>query len=62
VNLLYGRLDRGRALIGGIELAAPEHAEAEEQPAVACVRPYDIEIERVFIRPRRFDLFPSQLH
>src|SRR5258708_9833947 len=118
VNLFHGRLHRGRALIGGIEFDAPEHAEAEEQPAVAYVRPHDIEIERVsggervrpvpivhvlavgpvvggelvpeggertgpiqaeisrerfrelklvagdrvFIRPRRFDLFPSQLH
>ena len=118
VNLFHGRLHRGRALIGDIELDAPEHAEAEQQPAVAYVRPHDIEIERVsngetglpvrivhvlavgpvvrvelvreggertdpihaeisrerfrelklvagdvvFIRPRRFDLFPSQLH
>jgi sulfate transport system ATP-binding protein len=117
VNLFHGRLHRGRATIGDIELDAPEHAEAEQQPAVAYVRPHDIEIERVangetlavrivhvlavgpvvrvelvreggghtdpiqaeisrerfrelklvagdrvFIRPRRFDLFPSQLH
>ena len=118
VNLFHGRLHRGRATIGGIELDAPEHPEAEQQPAVAYVRPHDIEIERVpngeaalpvrivhvlavgpvvrvelvreggeqtdpiqaeisrerfrelklvagervFIRPRRYDLFPSQLH
>ena len=118
VNLFHGRLHRGRALIGNIELDAPEHPEAEQQPAVAYVRPHDIEIERtatgvaalpvrivhvlavgpvvrvelvrdtgehkdpiqaeisrerfrelkltagerVFIRPRRFDLFPSQIH
>ena len=118
VNLFHGRLHRGRATIGDIELDAPEHAEAEQQPAVAYVRPHDIEIERVstgeaallvrivhvlavgpvvrvelvregggqtdpiqaeisrerfrelklvagervFIRPRRYDLFPSQLH
>jgi sulfate transport system ATP-binding protein len=118
VNLFHGRLHRGRALIGNIELDAPEHPEAEQQPAVAYVRPHDIEIERtsdkettlpvrivhvlavgsvvrvelvrdgggqsdpihaeisrerfrelkltagerVFIRPRRFDLFPRQLH
>ena len=118
MNLFHGRLHRGRALIGDIELDAPEHAEAEQQPAVAYVRPHDIEIERVsagatalavrivhvmavgpvvrvelaregsehtdpiqaeisrerfrelklvagdrvFIRPRRYDLFPRQLH
>ena len=118
VNLFHGRLHRGRALIGDIDLDAPEHAEAEQQPAVAYVRPHDIEIERaqneetalpvrivhvlavgpvvrvelaregaewtdpiqaeisrerfrelklvagerVFIRPRRYDLFPRQLH
>ena len=117
VNLFHGRLHQGRALIGDIELDAPGHADAEQQPAVAYVRPHDIEIERVankgtfavrilhvlavgpvvrvelvredhgqeqpiqaeisrerfrqlqlvagervFIRPRRFDLFPSPLH
>ena len=118
VNLFHGRVHRGRATIGDIELDAPEHAEAEQQPAVAYVRPHDIEIERVsngeaalpvrivhvlavgpvirvelvreggeqtdpikadisrerfrelklvagervFIRPRRYDLFPRQLH
>lgn len=46
VNLFHGRLHWGRALIGDIELDAPEHAEAEQQPAVAYVRPHDIEIER----------------
>jgi sulfate transport system ATP-binding protein len=106
------------AWIDDIEVEAPEHAEAEEQEAVAYVRPHDIEIERVagsdaalrarvthvlsigpsvrlelileggghrapiqaeiskerfrelkliqgdsvFIRPRRFDLFPNQIH
>jgi sulfate transport system ATP-binding protein len=46
VNLFHGRLHRGRAWIGDIELDAPEHADAEEQTAVAYVRPHDIEIER----------------
>jgi sulfate transport system ATP-binding protein len=47
VNLFHGRVHRGRAWIGDIEVEAPEHAEAEEQEAVAYVRPHDIEIERV---------------
>jgi sulfate transport system ATP-binding protein len=118
VNLFHSRLHRGRAWIGGIEVDAPEHAEAEELGAVAYVRPHDIEVDRiaqggaalaarvthvlsvgpivrleliregsedknpiqveiskerfrelqlvrgdqVFIKPRRFDLFPNQIH
>jgi sulfate transport system ATP-binding protein len=118
VNLFHSRLHRGRAWIGGIEVDAPEHAEAEELAAVAYVRPHDIEVDhiaqgeaalaarvthvlsvgpivrleliredsedknpiqveiskerfrelrlvrgdQVFIKPRRFDLFPNQIH
>jgi sulfate/thiosulfate transport system ATP-binding protein len=47
VNLFHGRLHQGRAWIGEIEIDAPEHSEAEELPAIAYVRPHDIEIERV---------------
>ncbi|HVY04478.1 MAG TPA: sulfate ABC transporter ATP-binding protein [Burkholderiales bacterium] len=118
VNLFHGRLHQGRALLGGIEVDAPDHAEAVQQPAVGYVRPHDIEIvresggdaalparivhllavgavvrielvrengepgqpiqaeisrerfrelnlvsgDRVFVRPRRLDLYPSRLH
>lgn len=118
VNLFHSRLHRGRAWIDGIEVDAPEHAEAEELAAVAYVRPHDIEVDRVaqgeaalaarvthvlsvgpivrleliredskdknpiqveiskerfrelqlvrgdqvFIKPRRFDLFPNRIH
>lgn len=118
VNLFHSRLHRGRAWIDGIEVDAPEHAEAEELAAVAYVRPHDIEVDRVaqgeaalavrvthvlsvgpivrleliredsedknpiqveiskerfrelqlvrgdqvFIKPRRYDLFPNQIH
>ncbi|SFW10839.1 sulfate/molybdate ABC transporter ATP-binding protein [Nitrosovibrio sp. Nv17] len=47
VNLFHGRLHQGRARIGGIEIDAPDHSEAEEQPAVAYVRPHDIHVDRV---------------
>jgi sulfate transport system ATP-binding protein len=47
VNLFHGRLHRGRASIGGLEIDAPEHIEAEELPAVAYVRPHDIHVDRV---------------
>ena len=46
VNLFHSRLHRGRAWIGGIEMDAPEHAEAEELAAIAYVRPHEIEVER----------------
>jgi sulfate transport system ATP-binding protein len=47
VNLFRGRLHRGRAWIGGMEVDAPEHTEADEMAAVAYVRPHDIQVERV---------------
>jgi len=47
VNLFHGRLHRGRAWIGGIEVDAPEHTEAEDLSAVAYVRPHDIHVDRV---------------
>lgn len=47
VNLFQGRLHRGRAWIGGIEINAPEHTEAEELSAVAYVRPHDIHVDKV---------------
>ncbi len=47
VNLFHGRLHRGRARIGEIEVDAPEHVEAEELAAVAYVRPHDIHVDRV---------------
>lgn len=46
VNLFHGRLHRGRAWIGDLEVDAPEHAEAEEMAAIAYVRPHEIEVER----------------
>ncbi len=46
VNLFHGRLHQGRALMEGIELEAPEHTEADGLPAVAYVRPHDIQVER----------------
>jgi sulfate transport system ATP-binding protein len=46
VNLFHGRGHRGKATIGGVEVEAPEHAEAEDAEAVAYVRPHEIEISR----------------
>jgi len=37
---------QGSARIGGIEIEAPEHRDAERQPAVAYARPHEIEVTR----------------
>jgi len=46
VNLFHGRVHAGRATIGDIEIEVPEHAGAQDVPAVAYARPYDIELDR----------------
>ncbi len=46
VNLFHGRIHEGRARLGDLDIAAPEHADAQDIPAVGYVRPYDIEVER----------------
>lgn len=46
VNLFHGRVDKGQARIGDISIDLPEYQETDAGPAVAYVRPYDIEINR----------------
>ncbi|MDF3031803.1 MAG: sulfate transporter, ATPase subunit [Moraxellaceae bacterium] len=46
VNLFHGRVDNGVADIGGLRVAAADHAGAKDAPAVAYVRPHDIEVSR----------------
>jgi sulfate/thiosulfate transport system ATP-binding protein len=46
VNLFHGRVDKGEARIGDISIDMPEFVGEGEGPAVAYVRPYDIEINR----------------
>jgi len=46
VNLFHGRVHRGRAWIGDIEIDAPDHADADEFTAVAYVRPHEIDVDR----------------
>jgi len=48
-NLLRGRVHRGRARLGSIDLEAPEHAGTEDCEVVAYVRPHDLEIERALV-------------
>jgi sulfate transport system ATP-binding protein len=46
VNLFHGRVDHGRMVSGGFEVEAPEHGAVEDAPALACVRPHDLEVDR----------------
>src|SRR5262245_27880646 len=46
VNLFHSRIHEGRARIGDIEIEAPEHADAQNIPAVGYVRPHEIEVAR----------------
>ena len=46
VNVFHGRVEGGRAVAGGLELAFPDwHGEAK--PATVYVRPNELEIDRV---------------
>ncbi|MGH9782862.1 MAG: sulfate/molybdate ABC transporter ATP-binding protein, partial [Terriglobia bacterium] len=45
VNLFHGRIHRGRARIGELEIEAPEHQDALDAPAVAFVRPHELELQ-----------------
>jgi sulfate transport system ATP-binding protein len=47
VNLFHSRLHAGRIQIGDIEIEVPEHRGTHDAPAVAYVRPHDIELDRV---------------
>jgi sulfate transport system ATP-binding protein len=46
VNLFHGRIHKGLARIGNIEVQVPEHADILNTAVVGYVRPHDIEIER----------------
>jgi sulfate transport system ATP-binding protein len=46
VNLFRGRARGGRIHFGAIEVDAPEHAGAQDAPAVGYVRSHDIEVRR----------------
>ncbi len=44
INLFHGRVHRGLLRIGCLELPAPDHAGAHDQPAVVYARPHEIEL------------------
>ncbi len=46
VNLFRGRIHKGLAHLGGMELSSPEHAATIDSPAVGYVRSHDLEVVR----------------
>ena len=46
VNLFHGRADGGQVLLDGFQIAAPEHAHAQNAKASAYVRPHVLDVQR----------------
>ena len=46
VNLFHSRVHDGIASVAGLRVPAPEHDDAEHAPALAYVRPHDIDLSR----------------
>jgi sulfate transport system ATP-binding protein len=46
VNVLRGRIERGKAMLPGFELAYSDHLHSEGQEADVFVRPHELRIER----------------
>jgi sulfate transport system ATP-binding protein len=46
VNVFHGRVEGGRAVAGGLELAFPEYPHGEAKPATVYVRPHELEVDR----------------
>jgi sulfate/thiosulfate transport system ATP-binding protein len=45
VNVFHGRVQNGRASVGGLEVDCPEYPHQESRPATMYVRPHELEIE-----------------
>jgi sulfate transport system ATP-binding protein len=46
VNMFHGRAHQGQVHLEGLQLHAPEHAQAENAKAFAYVRPHDLDVQR----------------
>jgi sulfate transport system ATP-binding protein len=46
VNVFRGRVQAGQALLGPLELAYPDHPDAEPRPAAGYARPHELEVSR----------------
>jgi len=47
VNVFHGRVEGGRALLGGLEVAYPDYPHDESRPITAYVRPHELEVDRI---------------
>ena len=47
VNVFHGRIEGGRALLGGLEVAYPDYPHGESRAVTAYVRPHELEIDRI---------------
>jgi sulfate transport system ATP-binding protein len=47
VNVFHGRVEGGRAMLGGIELAHGDYPHEEGRPVTTYVRPHELEIDRI---------------
>lgn len=47
VNVFHGRVQDGKALLGGLEVAYPDYPHQESRNATMYVRPHELEIDRV---------------
>jgi sulfate transport system ATP-binding protein len=46
VNVFQGRIQNGKMLLGGIEMAYPEYPHGESRAATAYIRPHELDIDR----------------
>ncbi len=46
VNVFHGRVEGGRAILGGMEVAYPDYPHHEARPATVYVRPHELDIDR----------------
>jgi len=46
VNVFKGRVERGRALVSGVEFALPDYTDADRNDAAVYIRPHELNIER----------------
>jgi sulfate/thiosulfate transport system ATP-binding protein len=46
VNVFHGRVQNGRAVLGGLSLDYPEYPHDESRPATVYMRPHELDIER----------------
>jgi len=62
VNLFHSRVHAGLAKVGSLEVEVSEHQQANDEPALAYVRPHDIEIQRKADDKTAFQVTVASIH